>query len=146
MAEALGIAASIAGLASLTIQITQISFQYVSDITDASKSQASYLQELSALTSVLLRLQQATSNPDIGHLLTTRDASISADAIQSCTEQLEQVKSKLEKKSAALAEPGPLSKLKLLAWPFQEKETKKLVATLHRFHDIFLSALATDHL
>jgi hypothetical protein len=146
MTEALGIAASIAGLASLTIQITQISFQYVSDITSASKCQADYLQELSALTSVLLRLQQATSDPDISHLLASRDDTISTDAINNCNKQLEHVKSKLEKRSVALAEPGPFSKLKLLGWPFEEKETKKLVATLHRFHDIFLSALATDHL
>jgi hypothetical protein len=62
MAEAIGLAASIAGLLTLVGQVTALSYA-LSDIRNASKSQKLYLQEISALTEVL-RIEQAVEIQD----------------------------------------------------------------------------------
>jgi hypothetical protein len=138
MAEVLGIDSSIAGLASLVIQLSQISFQFSCDVKRASKSQSSYLQGLSALTSVLLCIQQATNGVDSEIL---PGPSISRNAINKCHKQLESVKARLEKR---LKKKKILWTLKNLSWPFEEKETRDLVAMLHRYHSMFVAVLTED--
>lgn len=56
IADPLSVADFVAGLVSLAIQLSQLSFQYVSSVTGSSKGWSSYIQELSTLTSVLLKL------------------------------------------------------------------------------------------
>jgi hypothetical protein len=141
MAEAVGLAASIAGLAGLTIQLAQVSFQYVSSVHGASKAVSSYLQELSALTSVLLRLHTVVDIPDIQKILADRPFAISTSAIDECQTQLKELKLKLEHR---ISKDGFLANLKPMTWPFEEKETKRIVDKLHRFHDIFHSAVSSD--
>jgi hypothetical protein len=143
MAEGLALASSVAGLASLAIQLTQVSFQYVSDVRKASKAISSYLQELSVLTSVLLRLQDVVDMPDIRELLAVRPSTLSATAIRECRTELDHLKSKLEKRTS---KDGLLGNLKVLTWPFEEKETRRTVDMLHRFREIFHAALSSDTL
>lgn len=141
MAEAVALAASIAGLTSLAIQLTQISYHYVSDLRDASKAVLSYIRELSALTSVLLRLQEVLEIPDVTNLLSSRPSSLSKQSMDIYMAEITAVKSGLEKRAS---KTGLSAKLKSLSWPLEEKETKRSVDTLHRIHGLLNSALSAD--
>ena len=143
MAEVLASASAIAGLVSLAVQLSQISFGYISNVMGASKAQKSYLQELSALTSTLLQLQQAIDLPGTDQLVGLQNSALSKVAIDECINSLNLLKSKLEKK--ALKE-GMNAKFSALTWPFDEKETKRVVESLHRYHSLFASAISADNL
>lgn len=127
MAELIGLASAVAGLVTLIGQVSKLSYAFLSDIRGASKSQKLYLQEISALTEVLLRIEQALEVDDLGFV---RPSSISAEVFQDCQELLRSLKTSLEK---ATESSSRIEKLKSsLKWPFNEKEVKKLVEMLHR--------------
>jgi hypothetical protein len=143
MSDPLSVAGTIAGLVGVAIQLSQVSYQYVASIKGSSKAWSSYIQELSALTAVLLRLQAAAEVPERGSTLTIREPHVSADAVNECVSELQQVKTKLD---AKLARGGIMGKFEALAWPFSEMDTQKKVDMLHRFHSLFSSALLADNL
>ncbi|KAF5645862.1 ankyrin repeat domain protein [Fusarium tjaetaba] len=57
MAEALGIASGAAGLLSLAIEVTKLSYTYIASVRGAPKSLTSYIAELTTLTSGMLQLE-----------------------------------------------------------------------------------------
>ncbi|VUC25828.1 unnamed protein product [Clonostachys rosea] len=131
MAEALGIASGIAGLISLAIEVTKLSYQYINDVRSAKSTQKQYLREVAALTEVLLRIEEAAQAIDQGPPATL---VISKDAIQGC-------ESELQKLRAQLAKPLPG-----LLWPFKEKTITGHIEELHRFRSIFSSSLSAQTL
>lgn len=142
MADPLSTSASVAGLLGLAITLSQVSYQYVASVKGSSKAWLSYMEELSALTSVLLRLQAAGDAQERYLLLTMREPEVSDAAISNCISELQQLKTKLDHK---LSRGGALGKLAALAWPFSEADTLRKVEMLHRYHDIFSSALLADN-
>jgi hypothetical protein len=127
MAEAIGLASAIAGLLTLIGQVTKLSYTFLSDIRSASKSQKLYLQEVSALTEVLLRIEQSFEVQELGVVR----PSISTKALQDCQELLGSLKTSLEKVTESSSR---IEKLKSsVKWPFDENEVKKLVGMLHRY-------------
>jgi hypothetical protein len=127
MAEIIGLASAVAGLVTLVGQVTTLSYIFLSDIRGASKSQKRYLQEISALTEILLRMEQALEVQELGAV---RPSSIPNNAFQDCQELLRSVKTSLEN---ATESSSRIDRLKSsLKWPFDEKEVKKLVDMLHR--------------
>ncbi|KAK4212693.1 hypothetical protein QBC37DRAFT_401244 [Rhypophila decipiens] len=120
MADPLSTVASVAGLLSLAIQLSQLSFQYVASIKGSSKAWSSYIVELSSLTSVLLKAQQASDAADKHTIITA--SSIPPSAIYECQAELSQLKAILSEK---LRKQGLRGKLEMLAWPFSESETEK---------------------
>ena len=143
MAEALGLASAVAGLASLAIQVSQISFQYVSGVRHASKIVSAYLQELSALTSVVLRLQNVLEQPQVEAALAARSSIASSTTFDECAKEMQMLKSKLERH---LSEKGFRSKLKALSWPLEEKETRHFMELFHRYCNTFNVAVSAETL
>ncbi|KAF2033016.1 ankyrin [Setomelanomma holmii] len=144
MADPLSAVGSVAGLVSLAIQLAQLSYQYVSGIKGSSKAWSTYIQELSTLTSVLLKLQQASDHADAPNLAQILPSpGVSANSIRECHNELSDLKSTLSEK---LLKKGLRRKLEMLAWPFSEFETQKKVLMLHRFSSLFGSALVADSL
>ncbi|KAF2825558.1 ankyrin [Ophiobolus disseminans] len=144
MGDPLSAVGSVAGLISLAIQLSQVSFQYVSSVSGSSKAWSSYIQELSTLTAVLLKLQQASDHigvQSLSHILPT--AGLSAGTLRECHDELDRLKSTLSEK---LAKRGLRRKLEMLGWPFSESETQKTVMMLHRFSGLFESSLVADNL
>lgn len=125
MAEVIGLAASIASLVQIAGSITKLSYNYISDVKNASKAQKQYLQEVSALTDVLFRAEQAVQETEVTGLVPPRPASLTENVIDDCYEELSMIHLVLEKR------------LRRFIWPFQEKELKKHIETLHRFRSIF---------
>jgi Fungal N-terminal domain of STAND proteins len=64
MAEALGLAAGIAGLLSLTIETYRISAKYINGVRNASKLVKDLLRELDALKKVLVDLDGLIAEVD----------------------------------------------------------------------------------
>ena len=143
MAETLGLAAAIAGLASLAIQVSQISFQYVSGVRHTSKTVSNYLQELSALTSVILRLQNAVEQPEVQDALTSGAFAPPIASFRECTEQMQILKDKLER---YMCEPGIRSKVRALSWPLEDRETRHCVEMFHRYCNTFNMIVSADTL
>lgn len=132
MAEAIGLAASIASILQIAAQITQLSYSYVSDVKNAPKTQKQYLQELSAFTDVLFRAEQAIQEAEATGLLPSRPTSLNDEVLRDCRKNLSALHLDLEKR------------LRRLLWPFQEKELKKYIDVLHRFRAIFADFLSTN--
>ncbi|KAF7525648.1 hypothetical protein PCG10_004639 [Penicillium crustosum] len=133
MAELVGLVASIAGLVQIAGQITKLSYSYVSDIKSAPKTQKLYLQEVSALTDVLFRVEKAIQEAESTDLeLPSWPSSLNEEALQDCRRHLLALHLDLDKR------------LRRLVWPFQEKEVKKYIDLLHRYRSLFADFLSTN--
>lgn len=69
MSDPISVAGTVAGLVSLALQLSQVSLQYVASVKNSSKAWSSYIRELSALTSALIRLQTASEAQECGSVL-----------------------------------------------------------------------------
>lgn len=125
MAEAIGVASSIAGLVALVAQITQLSYSYVVGVKNAPRTQKRYIQEISAFMDVLLRADQVSQDAEELGLVPKRPTSLSECAINDCIELLSSLKSTLERNS------------RRLLWPILEKELRSHIEGLERFRLIF---------
>jgi hypothetical protein len=144
MAEALGIASAIASLVTIVGQIAKLSYGFLNDVRNASKLQKAYLQEVSALTDILLRFDQIFEVADSYNYLTIRPSSISVNILNNCQDDLKSLKEKLERRSKG---DGRMERLKwAFAWPFEEKGIKTHINILHKYRDIFSDALTADAL
>jgi hypothetical protein len=133
MAEAFGLAAAVANLLQISVQITQLSYNYMSDVKNAPKTQKQYLQEVSAFTDVLFRVDQAFQEAkSTGLAIPDLPGSLNDDLIQDCHKNLAALRSTLEKR------------LVKLMWPFQEKDLKKQIDILHRYRELFTSFLSAS--
>ena len=59
MAELLALPSAIASLVTLLGQVSKLSYDFFSDVRNATKSQKMFLQEISALTQVFLQMEDA---------------------------------------------------------------------------------------
>ncbi|OQD98950.1 hypothetical protein PENVUL_c068G04050 [Penicillium vulpinum] len=133
MAELVGLVASIGGLVQIAGQITKLSYSYVSDIKSAPKTQKLYLQEVSALTDVLFRVEKAIRETETSSLqLPSWPSSLNGEALQECRRHLSVLHLDLDKR------------LRRLVWPFQEKELKKYIDLLHRYRELFVDFLSIN--
>ena len=144
MAEALGVASGVAGLMSLTIEVFQISYDYINKVHNASNTLQRFLRELEDLKVVLIKIDQMAKNmndrkifgDDPSCLLSIKESSEYLDLLGT-------VRYKLEKRSV---EGSLRQKLKALTWPFSEDKTLGLIEALHRHLEIYKTALALDNL
>src|SRR5450432_2592299 len=112
MAEALDLAASIAGILQVTITIIDTTVQYCSGVSNAHKNMRSLLREVISLKSILSRLQDDVAlNPDIVQVFGSTSFAIreefkSTDGpnstsglsmVEDCRKTLTGIRSKLEK-------------------------------------------------
>ena len=141
MAE-LGIAAGIAGLVSLTIQVFGISYKYVHEVRNASSSARQFLSELKNLKDVLVQIEKTAKakhqedlfGDDGSCLLSMKDSNEYRNI-------LEEVRDKLAQRQS---ESSLRKNFKALTWPFSEKETLALAESFHRHLGIYNVALAAD--
>jgi hypothetical protein len=128
MAEALGLASAIVTLVTLIGQFTKLSYVFLSDIRKASKSQKMYLQEIPALTEVLLRIEQALG---VQELVAARPSPTLERALQDCQELLMSLETSLRRGTASGSRMGKVTSS--LTWLFDEKGVKKILEILCRY-------------
>ncbi|KAF4443722.1 Ankyrin repeat domain-containing 50 [Fusarium acutatum] len=139
MAEVLGIASGAAGLLSLAIEVTKLSYTYIASVRGAPKSLTSYIGELATLTSVLSQLQGLIQAKNFNG----QNGQTLSKALHDCQLEVEHLRVKLEKK---LSYGRIKAKVAALAWPLSESELLEKVNMLHRYNGIFSSALQADSL
>lgn len=144
MAEVLGIVSGVAGLMSLTIEVFQISYNYIDKVHNASNTIRRFLKELQDLKVVLIQVEQSIkSMDDQGVFGDDPSCLLLIGESNEYLELLGTIRHKLEKRRA---DGSFRQKLKALTWPFSDDETLGLIQALHRHLEIYQTALALDNL
>jgi KaiC/GvpD/RAD55 family RecA-like ATPase len=131
MAE-LAASASVAGLLSLTLTVVEVSHRYFANARNATRTVKRYFRELEALRFLLGDLK----NLDINSF-----SMATTTALEGCYSELEQLRSKLQKRRTETAFSSAIHRL---TWPFAEEETRNLIEVIHRYLNIFHAALSVD--
>ncbi|KAF0331782.1 hypothetical protein GQ607_000902 [Colletotrichum asianum] len=134
MAEVVGLVTGIASLVTMAMRITELSYGYIADIRSAHSTQKQYLREISALTEVLLRSEEASQNLEKENLGLSRPTDLFKSIVSECAQKLDRLCSELRTPSPSIF------------WPIQEKGLKKHVEDLHRFRSIFADFLSAQSL
>lgn len=136
MGDPFTIATGVAGLLSLTLEVTKITVEYVKGASKASGAIEQFRQELRALQNVL-KLFEEFLKVDAPKGAFTK-ASVLYTANSSCERQLRKLLTKFEKNMKG----GRFSQaVDRLTWPFDEKEHHRAVEDLHRYVQTFQFAL-----
>ena len=144
MAEVLGIASGVAGLMSLTIEVFQISYDYIDKVYNASNTIRLFLKELQDLKIVLIKVEQMTKSTDDQEIFGDDPSCLlSVGESNEYVDLLGTIRHKLEKRRA---DGSFRQKLKSLPWPFSEDKTLGLIQALNRHLEIYQTALALDNL
>lgn len=143
MAEGLPIVSGIAGLISLTIEVFGIGYKYVNGVRDASSSTRRFLKEIENLQIVLLRVEQCTTqNNQVAIFGDTGSCLLSIQKSNEYFDLLQKIRDRLQRQTFSSFHID----VKALTWPFSEKETLALTESLHRYLEIYNTALAVDSL
>ena len=137
--DPLSVAASIAGLVSLTIQVSGTIGSYCKAVKDAPRSVQEINQELLLLLSALKQLDtflrtQTLKNNSFDPL------SILTTALISCHDSIDAISSELPIRK----QDGKSHALDKLKWPFSEKEIQKKLEALRRCTSTFQFALTIE--
>ena len=158
--DPLTLATGLAGLLSLTIELTKISHGYVSGARKAPKSVQGFIIELISLKKVLSDLHdKVILEPDIAEAFDGRCSSI-MDNLQSqstiasgqpaTVNLMGQCKVELDTLSKTLKTNSSGSRARSiihqLGWPNREKAMQKAVDALHRYRNIFDTSISIDSL
>ena len=144
MAEILAVASGIAGVASLTIEVFRISYDYISEVHGASSTVHRFLKELEDLKNVLVKIEQMTEEVDDIELFGDNDSCIlSTKEGNHYIDLLGTIRKKLE---GRVADGSFRRKMKALTWPFSEGKTRDLIESFHRHLHVYKTALAVDNL
>src|SRR5438034_3416701 len=131
--DGLSIVTSVAGIASLAIQLTQVLHDYCSNVRSAFKDIENLAQEMEALGKVLKRLETFLDEEDMKGNRFDQSASVLASAIKTCGATLRD----LEKSLKGPAERSAGKFIERLMWPFRKEEVQKMVESLRRYNHIF---------
>ena len=127
MAEVLALPSAIASLVTLVGQVSKLSYDFVSDVRNATKSQKMFLQEVSALTQVFLQMEHAF---DLQPSAALRPSSQLRSTLADSQDLLSELKHSLTK--ATKGESAFFRIKSFMRWPFNEKEVKSTVERLKR--------------
>ncbi|THV48988.1 hypothetical protein BGAL_0217g00130 [Botrytis galanthina] len=120
MAEAIGVASSIAGLVSLADTVVRLCYKYIRDVKDAERSVQNLVKEVNNLSGVLHSLE------NVAQALEAQDTSVHSSSkikhLYSCQITLEKMTEQLQK-----AIPEVKSTSQKLKWPFKKAVTSELL-------------------
>ena len=137
MADPFSLATGIAGLISLSLQVTKITQQYIQGVRNSSKDINDFLQELAALTDVLRQLDAFLKKDEAG-ARSFDQTSVLVKTYKACRSSLEKTRSALQSRV------NEHKLLKALTWPFVGKEHQEVVSAMLRWIHTFQFALTID--
>jgi hypothetical protein len=137
--DPLSVAASVAGLLSLTIQLIQIS---TSIATDAKAAQAyDFIAELNALADVFKRLG-AFLNDQSQTGVSFTQVSVLVATNTRCEHKLKELLQKLQR---MVLQTNKIKRaLDSVLWPLSKKEHNETIGDIHRYTDLFHFALTIE--
>lgn len=122
------------------IQITGTVLRYLAGVKGASKEHEKIFNELSPVYHILLMLGDQADAENQSWNDTLHSLNLPNGPLRQLHVALETLATKL-----APAE-GLIKVGKILTWPFHEKETKDILATIERQKGLFLLARQNDHM
>lgn len=146
MAEAIGLASGIVGLATAAVQVTEISYRYYTGVKGAPTEIKELLDELNSLSQVLNALKDvAKKNPHSTALQKLSESINGVDGpLPQCLDMLNDLKTKLERSKS---EQGRWRRfLHRLKWPLVQGDTQQYISRIQRQRSLFTTALNIDHL
>lgn len=147
MAEAIGLASGIVGLATVAVQVTEISYRYYTGVKGAPTEIKELLDELNSLSQVLNALQDvAKKNPHSTALRKLCESNVNGvnGPLLQCLNMLNDLKTKLERSKS---EQGRWRRfLHRLKWPLIQGDTQQYISRIQRQRSLFTTALNIDHL
>ena len=137
MGEPVSLAASIAGLISLGLEVANATQKYVHGVRHAVKDVDEFSQELFALIHVLRQLDNFLRD-DGATASKFSQTSVLRMTHSACEQELQAINSKLLKRSE------DHSTMKSLSWPFVKKDHQQTIAVLRHQVKTFQYALTID--
>ena len=137
--DPLSLAASVAGLVSITIELSGAIHSYCKAVKDARKDVQEMAQELVVMGDLLHQLEEHIRSP---HLKTKAfdQSSVLATALSLCGNSIERISTKVH----MLRLDGIGGIWEKLKWPFTEKDMQKALATLRRCAATFQFSLTIE--
>ncbi|KAK0644310.1 ankyrin repeat-containing domain protein [Cercophora newfieldiana] len=141
--DPLSLVASIAGLISLTIEVTKITTGYVDSVANAAEEAVQLSTELSALRSALGSLHRfLESNSTEPTPFKFSNTSLLVSTSASCRQNLETLQARLDKFHQA--SQGKKLWYRQLAWPLKKENHVNAVAAIRNFTQVFHFSLSID--
>ena len=137
--DPLSIAASVAGLVTLTAQVSSSIVTYIKAAKDHTKGINQIAQELNSMQLVLEQLEELLKSQSMKKT-SFAQSSVLANAIMSCKDSVQAISEKLPKPTQSSIS-HIIEKLK---WPFTEKETQKKFEILQRYTSTFSFSLTVE--
>ena len=137
MADPFTLATGIAGLISLSLEVTKTAHQYIQGVRNSSKDIEDFLQELAALTDVLRQLDVFLKKDETGKR-SFDQTSVLVKTYKACHNSLEKTRSTLQRRI------NEHKLLKALTWPFVGKEHQEVISAILRWIHTFQFALTID--
>ena len=137
MFDPFSLATGIAGLISLSLEVTKIAQQYIQGVRNSSKDINDFLQELAALTDVLRQLDAFLKKDEDGER-SFDQTSVLVETYKACRRSLEKTRSALQ------SQVNQHRLLKALTWPFVGKEHQEVISAILRWIHTFQFALTID--
>ncbi len=137
MVDPLSLATGIAGLISLSLEVTKIAHQYIHGVRNSSKHIEDFLQELAALADVLRQLESFLKKDKAGER-SFDQTSVLVKTYEACRSSLEKTRSTLQRRI------NEHKLLKALTWPFVGKEHQQVTSAILRWVHTFQFALTID--
>lgn len=136
--DPLSVVASVAGLLSLTLEVSSIVYEQVNTLKNAAKDAAKLLEELELLVRVLASLTQfLTSQASKGHLF--EETSFFIKAIEECNTQITALKMRLDK---LVGKQGVAQLIERGKWYYEHGEHQQLIQTLRSYVGMFQLSLS----
>lgn len=138
MADPLSIAASIASLVGLTLQVVDINKRYIDSARNAPKAIKAYQREVVILQAAVNALQDRLKDPELrAHLADCQKSSphllkAASTGISHCSAELQRICEKIAKKDKQL----PL--LNRLTWFFSEGEIEDAILHVQRYRSTII--------
>src|SRR6266536_1591055 len=124
MLDPLSFSSGVAGLLSLTIEITKISYEYISGVKDAPKSALTMISEITSLENVLRDLRnKIVLIAEVAELLQSiqLNDTTRVHVLQQCETDLRNLLLELQDKASS-SRPSGFYRSK---WPFKEPDMQK---------------------
>lgn len=139
--DPLSVAASVAGLMSLSIEVVHAVSEYYKSAKNAPSDIEGIKSELESLSIILERLELVLRSDKIRSNSSSFDtSSVLTTALNSCEKTIREISSKLGR-----PKDSSVSRVwERLKWPFSEKEVQKLLEVLHRHILTFQFSLTVE--
>jgi hypothetical protein len=136
--DPLSITGTLIAVLQITTSVISICYDYRSGIASASREVVQITESLNALKDVLEALLRLIETTQPGELSTIKLLAKDGGTLQSCQQELERLRGKLE------PEKGWRKLRSTLVWPLKEGEMRRAMELLERWKSTMQLALSAD--